>query len=115
MATRIYTAVSGSVGVTPSTWNFGSQVNPVTVPGTLVKNSGAVMTSKTEATGTVSPIAKAMGRTIIGPLAAQTISGTVKGQMRASESATGANANHALAIKIVKPDGTDRGVLLSQT
>src|SRR5262245_58984944 len=115
MATRIYTKVSGSVGVTPSTWNFANQINPVTVPGTVTKNDGSAMTSKTEATGTTNPTARAMGRTVIGPLGAQTISGTVKGQMRGSENNAGANATPALAIKIIKPDGTDRGVLLAQT
>jgi hypothetical protein len=115
MATRIYTDSSGSVGVTPSTWNFAEQVNPVTVPGTLVLNTGTVMTSKTEATSGTSPNARALGRTIVGPLAAQTISGTVKGQMRAAESNSGANATLALAIKLVQPNGTDRAVLLAQT
>jgi hypothetical protein len=115
MATRIYTKVSGAVGVTPSTWNFANQINPVTVPGTTTKNDGSAMTTKSEVTGTTSPIAKAMGRTVIGPLTTQTISGTVKAQMRGDESNAGANATLALAIKIIKPDGTDRGVLLAQT
>lgn len=116
MATRIYTKVSGTVGVTPSTWNFAAQINPVTVPGTLIKNDGSVMTSKAEATGTTSPTARAMGRTIIGPLAAQSIAGaTITGQMRGSEDNIGANATLALAVKLVQPDGTDRAVLLAQT
>jgi hypothetical protein len=44
------------------------------------------MTAKTETISTTSPHADAFGRTILGPLAAQTISGTVNGQMRGSES-----------------------------
>lgn len=115
MATRVYTESSGSVGVTPSTWNFANQVNPVTVPGTLTQNTGAAMTSKTEATGLTSGAARAMGRTILGPLAAQTISGTVKGQMRGQESSIVADATPAMAVKLVQPSGADRAVLLAQT
>ncbi len=61
------------------------------------------------------PSAQGVVRYVIGPLAAQTISGTVKVQMRGSESNAGANATGATAIKIIKPDGTDRSVLLAQT
>ncbi len=115
MATRIYTQSSGAVGVTPSTWNFASQISPVTVPGTTTKNTGSAMTSTSQASSATSPHADALGRTVIGPLAAQTISGTIKAQMRGSESNAGANATLALAVKIIKPDGTDRAVLLAQT
>src|ERR1043166_2545424 len=115
MATRIYTKVSGTVGVTPSTWNFAAQINPVTVPGTTTKNDGSAMTSKTETISTTSPHNDAFGRTIYGPLETQTISGTIKGQMRGSESNAGANATLGLAVKLVQPGGTDRSVLLAQT
>jgi hypothetical protein len=114
MATRIYTKVSGAVGVTPSTWNFANQINPVTVPGTLAKNDGSAMTSKTEATG-IATIAQAMGRTIIGPLAAQSIAGSISGQMRAMQNNNGASGTLAMAVKIVQPGGADRAVLLAQT
>jgi hypothetical protein len=115
VATRVYTESSGSVGVTPNTWNFAIQINPVTVPGTLAKNTGSAMTSKVEATGTTNPTHRAMGRTIIGPLAAKTITGDIKGQMRGEESNAGANATLAIAVKIVTPAGVDRAVLLAQT
>lgn len=114
MATRIYLPSTGSAPVTPSTWNFGAQINPVTLAGVRTKITSA-MTSKTEATGTTNPTARAMMRHVIGPLVGQTINGTVKGQMRGQESNAGANATLALAIKIIKPDGTDRAVLLAQT
>jgi len=87
----------------------------VTVPGTIVQNTGSALTSKTEATGTTIPTFRAMGRTIIGPLAAQTISGTIKGQMRCAESNGGANATLMVAAKIVQPGGSDRGVLLARS
>lgn len=114
MATRIYLPSSGAALVTPSTWNFANQINPVTLRGVTTRISSA-MTTKTEATGTTSPTARAMGRHVIGPLAAQTISGTVKGQFRCSENNAGANATISIAVKIVQPGGADRGVLLAQT
>jgi hypothetical protein len=110
----MYLPSTGAAPVTPSTWNFGAQINPVTLAGVRARIS-STMTSKTEATGTTNPTARAMGRHVIGPLAAQTISGTVKGQMRGSESNAGANASLALAIKIIQPGGADRSVLLAQT
>lgn len=114
MATRIYLPSSGAAPVTPQTWNFANQINPLTFAGVLAKINSA-MASKLEATGTVSPIAKAMFRYVVGPLAAQNIAGTVKLQMRALESNALANATFAIAVKIIKPDGTDRAVLLAQT
>src|SRR5262252_4152761 len=115
MATRVYTESSGTPTVTPSTWNFANQINPVTVPGGFRRNTGATMTSKTEATGTTNPINRAMGRTVIGPLAGGSISGTISAQMRGQESGTGANATLALAVKLIQPNGADRAVLLAQT
>lgn len=114
MATRIYLPSSGAAPVTPSTWNFANQINPLTFAGSLTKTSSA-MTTKLEATGTTNPTARAMLRYVIGPLEAQSISGTVKGQMRGLESNAGANASLALAIKIIQPGGADRAVLLAQT
>jgi len=115
MATRIYLPSSGAAPVTPQTWNFANQINPLTFAGVLAKINSA-MASKLEATGTVSPIAKAMLRYVIGPLSAQNflVTDTVRLQMRAMESNAGANANYAIAVKIIKPDGTDRAVLLAQ-
>ena len=113
VVTRIYTQSSGTPGITPTDWEFPNQINPVTVPGTLTLNTGSPMVSKAEATGITSPILRAMGRTILGPLAASTISGSAKGQMRGMENNAGANATLAVAMKLVQPNGTDRGVLLA--
>lgn len=114
MATKIYLPSSGSPAVTPSTWLFANQVNPLTFAGVTAKISSA-LTTKLEATGTTSPITKAMLRYVWGPIAGQTISGTVRMVMRALESNAGANANLAMAVKIIKPDGTDRATLLVVT
>jgi hypothetical protein len=111
MPTRVYLRSEGSAVVTPSDWEFPNQINPLTLPATLKQNTGSAMTTKTEATGTTSPTFRAMFRFVIGPLKAQSISGTVKAQIRGAESNAGANANPAISIKIIKPDGTDRAIL----
>lgn len=114
MATRVYLPSSGAPAVTPATWLFTNQINPLTLPGVLVKGSTA-MTTRAQATGTTSPTTRAMLRYVVGPLADQTISGTVKAQIRAQESSTGANATLAIAVKIVQPNGVDRATLLGVT
>jgi hypothetical protein len=50
---------------------------------------------------------------VSAPLQAQTISGTVKGQIMARESHADANFGIALLIKVVTPLGITRGILLS--
>ena len=115
MATRIYCPSSGTAPITPSTWNFPTQAaTTYTYAGVLAKISSAFAT-RSGATGTTNPTYRGLLRYVIGPLAAQTIAGTVKGQMRCYESSTGANATRATAIKIVQPDGSDRAVLLAYT
>jgi hypothetical protein len=52
----------------------------------------------------------------IGGLAAQTITGTLKGQIRALQNATGYNGQVAIAARIVSSDGsTLRGELIAAT
>ncbi len=114
MATLIYLPSSGNAAITPSTWLFANQINPLTFAGVLNKISSA-LTTKLEATGTTSPITKAMLRYVIGPLAGQSISGTVRMIMSCMESNAGANANLAMAVKIIQPDGSDRATLLAVT
>src|SRR5262245_3945047 len=113
MATRAYTESSGTPGVTPSSWIFTNQLTPVSVPATLTQNTGAAMTSKAGNSVNASTRTVALGRSILGPLAAQTIAGTVKGQMRGTEQAPAVNGTLAMAIKIVTSAGADRGTLLA--
>lgn len=112
MPTRVYFPSSGAAPVTPADWEFGEQVNPVTLEGKLFP-SGTAMTTKTEATGIVSPIFRGMLRYVIGPIKAVTLNGTVRGQIGGSENNAAANATPAIAIKFIQPNGTDRGILLA--
>lgn len=57
----------------------------------------------------------AVVRSVSEPLAAQTISGTLKGLVTAMESSATADYTIAVGAKVIKPDGTDRGVLLNPT
>jgi hypothetical protein len=49
------------------------------------------------------------------PLTAQTISGTVKGQILSAAASSATDATVAIAIRVLKSDGTERGVLLAPT
>jgi len=112
MATRIYLPSSGAAPVTPSTWNFPNQINPLEFAGVLARLNSA-QTTRLQATGTTSPTLRAMFRWVIGPLAAQSIAGTINLVMQCFESNALANATLAVAVKIIKPDLTDRAVLLA--
>lgn len=112
MPTRVYFPSSGAAEVTPASFQFAEQINPLTFAGKLFP-SGTAMTNKVEATGVVSPIFRAMLRYVVSPLKAVTISGTVRGQIGGAENNAAANANVALAIKVIQPNGADRGVLLA--
>jgi len=112
MATRIYLPSSGAASVTPSTWNFPNQINPLTFAGVITRLN-STQTTRLQATGTTSPILKAMFRWIIGPLATQSIAGTINLVMQCFESSALANATLAVAIKIIQPSGVDRAVLLA--
>ncbi len=114
MSTRIYLPSSGTPDVTPSTWNFPNQINPLSLKAVTTKINSA-QTTKLEATGTTSPTFRAMFRWVIGPLKTQNVAGTVNLVMQAMESNAGANATLAVAVKIIKPDGTDRAALLAYT
>ena len=114
MATKIYLPSSGAPAVTPSSWIFPEQINPLEFAGVVARINSA-LTTKTEPTGTTSPIQRVMLRYVIGPLAAQSISGTVRMVMRCREANAGANATLAMAVKIIQPNGADRATLLAVT
>lgn len=78
-----------------------------------VKGASPMATSTQ--TGIVgSPRDVLMTQYLFGPLAAQTISGTLKGQIRARESSVNMDARAQLLAKVVSADGlTARGTLLA--
>lgn len=56
------------------------------------------------------------GRRYLSPaLAAQTISGTIKGQAKCVQTNSTDNYTLAVSVRLIKPDGTERSVLLAPT
>lgn len=115
MATRLY-GVRDTITVTPSSWSAGWNKTTGAVDSRLSAFVGSDQpgrgTNAIAASGTSGHFT-AVHREISPPLAAQTISGTFKGQRRCNEAATGDNFTLAVAIKVIQSDGTDRGVLLA--
>lgn len=122
MATRFYlendvTALSPAGGQPTLTPAFdaawGVTTNAVrrwlttTKLGTTIANSAGYAETSAAAVNVL------FAQFISAPLAAQTISGTVKGQMRALENATDADGRAQVVIWVVKPDGSSRGTLLA--
>lgn len=115
MATKVYLPSSGAAAVTPSSWLFTNVgAAAVTYAGVLTKIASA-FTSIDENTGTINPYTEGVLRYVLGPVSAQTITGTVRAVMRVSESHTATNANLRMAIKIIQPNGADRAILLDET
>lgn len=119
MATRFYFPSTGSPDVTPDSWSAGWDKSDQGVgPFPLATEKAATALTDTVSTASLTspnPAMIAVGRWVSAPLAAQTISGTLTGVMRCFESSTATNATIALAVKVVQPDGSDRGVILAVT
>lgn len=118
MATRFYFEGSGTerFPVTPSSWSSGW--NTTTGQTRLLSHS----TRKRSGNATpvvngnsVSGNFQSVWRGVSHPLKAQTISGTIKGQIRCSQGTAAGDYTLAVAVKIIQPDGTDRAVLLAVT
>jgi hypothetical protein len=115
MATRIYLPSTGAAAVSPTydaAWEKSSEANRLTCVTNKISSSFANKTSSENVT--TSPYDVLTRQYVSKPLAAQTISGTVKGQIKCQESASAADFCRALVIRIVSSDGnTVRGTLLS--
>lgn len=73
------------------------------------------MTSIASTSSATSPETHATARFFSDPLEAQTISGTVSGQIRCLESASAGTGTVAIGIRVITPAGTVRGTLLNVT
>jgi len=112
--TRFYLPATGTAGLTPaisSTWNNTSNnlVRPMATTTT-----GTSMSSNT---GSVPNVAYTLfAQYVSEPLAAQTISGTVKGQIRSQlNNVSGATCSTAVTITVVNSSGTIVATLLNAT
>jgi hypothetical protein len=118
VATRIYASTPSdgkAVPVTPSSFSAGwnKTAGATDTPGFPFhypsQTGGSVVNAASGTNGHFTCCA----RVVFPRLLAQTISGTVKGQFSCNEVAAGDNYTIAFALKVVKADGTDRGVLLA--
>lgn len=113
MATRFYLPSSGAAPISPAFMAWGQTTSADRLAAVKVKIASA-MTSK--ATANSSSIQTILNRQYVyGPLAAQTINGNVKGQLRGSESNNAMDAVAAIGIRIVTPAGATRATLLAIT
>jgi hypothetical protein len=124
MGTRLYPTanVSGAIGEyrspnTPSSYSAGWNKTTSVVGPFLLLPTGrcqAVLDAAANAASGTSGHFTAVLRTVSPPLLADhSFSGTVKGQFRCRESAATDNYTLAFALKVIQPDGTDRGVLVA--
>lgn len=116
MTTR-FTGVNKTAGVSPSSWSAGW--NKTSGASTAVLGAGPYFTTNTvlgnnSASGTSGHFTAGI-RLVSGPLKAQTIAGTIKGQFRCSQVTSTDNFTLAVGIKVIQSDGTDRGILLAVT
>jgi len=114
MSTRFYFTATAAPAITPAydaNWNKTANA----VRRLLSRSKLTTINATSSDTETNAAAYNILNRQLISkPLVAQTITGTVKGQMRASETDPAADMCHALVVKVVSGDGlTVRGILLS--
>lgn len=119
MTTRLYCTQAGfAAAVTPSSWSAGwNKTTGVAADQQLllrkvVAGADEPASVSNTASGTSGHFT-ALFRNVSPPLLAQTLSGTIKGQFKCFEAAAGDNFTLAVAVKVIKADGTDRGVLVA--
>src|SRR5690349_1662341 len=116
MATRIYLPSSGAADVSPAfTASWNSTVGADRVH-TAINRRSTGQSTKITAEISGGPKFILLRQFVSNPLAAQTFSGTLKGQIKAAESAAALDATLAILVKVVSNDGTiDRAQLISIT
>ena len=113
--TRFYLPSMGAAAVSPAfsgDWERNADADRLKC---VTLKTASTMISKTSSEAvTTSPYDVLTRQYVSDPIKAQTISGTVKGQIRTKESAAAADFMRAIVIKVVSGDGgTVRGTLLS--
>lgn len=113
--TRFYFPSSGYTPVSPAFSGDWERTADATRMRFDISKGSSVMASKTSSeTVSTSPYDVLTRQYVSDPIKAQTIAGTVKGQMLVLESAVAADFCRGITIKVVSNDGaTLRGVLLS--
>lgn len=122
MATRIYFPSSGAAAISPAfsaavAWNLTTGADRLAAVRSRIGSSMANKSSNNNGTGTGSALnSKHLVRQYVyGPIAAQTFSGTFKGQVRVSESASSTDHRACVAVTVVAPGGTVRGTVFANS
>lgn len=113
MATRFYLPSTGAAPISPGFGGWGQTTSADRLAAVKTRISSAMTNKSTANSSTVQTILNR--QYVYGPIAAQTINGNVKGQLRGLESNAAMDATAAIHIRVVKPDATDRGTLLAIT
>ncbi len=114
MSTRFYLPTTGNAAVSPAfdaAWGVTAGADTLTLSSS---RSGSAFATKTTAESTTSVVDVLSRQYISEPLVAQTISGTVKAIIRASENTSTADARAQVVIRVVNGRGdVVRGTLLA--
>ena len=116
MATRLYTTSTGAPFVVAVDASWEASTAPV-VKATLSPKTAdyAQQADTAEGATGVANEDKCHFQFFVGPLAAGTGSGTVKGQFPAREASGSSDARAQVVIRAISPAGTVRGTLLSSS
>ncbi|MFC1559854.1 hypothetical protein ACFLZ2_01125 [Candidatus Margulisiibacteriota bacterium] len=116
-ATRFYLPSAGAPEITPAydaTWNYTTDADRVRLA--RFKTNSAMNDTKATAGSGVDSTSALNRQYISDPIAPQTITGTVQGQVRGLEGGVNDNRVSAVLIRVVSNDGTVvRGTLLNLT
>jgi hypothetical protein len=116
MATRFYFSRTTAPPVEPSNWNFPNLADSTISYAMNTSKSVWALATRTDNTGTTSPIYKGMVRYVSSRQLNNTlISGNVNLALRCREGQAGANATLAMAVKVIASNGADRAILLGYT
>lgn len=113
MATRFYLPSTGAAAISPaysSRWENAGVANRKAMVKSRISSAMASVTSNAHP-GTTSNQDYAVAQYVYGPIGAQTITGTIKGRVRALESATSANVRAYMVVRIVNSSGVEQAEL----
>ena len=109
MATRFYlnnVTYGTSAAVNPSFMGWTSTASAVRLKAETIKHAGVAVTKTLNVLSGASEEFICFYQYVSNPLDAQTISGTLKGQLRCLESNVSANATVAVGVQVCSQDGT---------
>lgn len=111
MATRLYLPSTGSPTISPAIdagWNQNLTGGTERVKAVTAKIGSAVAQQTWSTSGTFGPNAGFLKQVIYGPIGAQSISGTVTVNIKASENTSAGSVETALGVRILDSTGAVR-------